>query len=156
LKHLETERKFLVNKHIWDRIPKPEGVCISQGYLCADGEKSVRVRAAGDRGFLTIKLGQEGLSRPEYEYPIQMEEALELIGACGQAVVEKVRFRIPAGSHVWEVDEFHGASEGLLMAEIELTDPGEEFECPEWLGPEVTGDQRYYNACLSVHPFGTW
>jgi len=156
MKHREIERKFLVNKLLWKKIPKPEGTCISQGYLCADDERTIRVRVAGDRAFLTIKLRLEGITRQEYEYPVPAEEAEELIGSCGRAVVEKVRFRIPSGSQVWEVDEFHGANEGLLMAEIELNDPGEDFDRPEWLEAEVTGDHRYYNSYLAVKPYSAW
>lgn len=155
MKHLETERKFLVDKILWQEVRKPAGIPVRQGYLCADEMKVVRVRVAGERGILTVKLNGEGLSRPEYEYLIPVEEALELIGCCS-GKVEKIRIRIPAGDHVWEVDEFLGENEGLLMAEIELDDPGELFERPAWLGDEVTGDPRYYNAYLAVNPFIMW
>ena len=156
MKNLEIERKFLVDKEKWLTLNKPEGSCYLQGYLSIDEDKIVRVRVAGDKGFLTIKGKSDTFSHPEYEYAIPPEEAMELIRQYAVARVEKVRTRIPAGKHVWEVDEFHGENEGLLMAEIELAGEDDIFDKPEWLGEEVTGDKRYFNAWLSVHPFCTW
>jgi CYTH domain-containing protein len=137
-------------------LDKPAGVRYLQGYLSIDENKVVRVRVAGDQGFLTIKGASDTFSHPEFEYEIPVAEAGELIQKYTKTRVEKVRTRIPAGNHVWEVDEFHGENEGLLMAEIELATPDDVFEKPHWLGEEVTGDRRYYNAWLSQHPFLTW
>ena len=156
MKHLEIERKFLVDKIKWSLTAKPAGVNYLQGYLSIDRDKVVRARIAGDKGFLTIKGRSETFSHPEFEYEIPVNEAAELIRQYTASRVEKVRTRIPAGKHVWEVDEFHGDNEGLLMAEIELINPEDVFEKPVWLGEEVTGDIRYYNAWLSLHPFRTW
>lgn len=156
MKNLEIERKFLVDKEKWQEISKPQGVSFIQGYLSIDENKSVRVRVAGNKGFLTIKGRSETFSHPEYEYSIPAEEARELIEEFAGNRIEKTRTRIRAGAHVWEVDEFHGENEGLLMAEIELQSPEEHFERPGWLGEEVTGDGRYYNAWLSMNPFSAW
>ncbi|MEI7897336.1 MAG: CYTH domain-containing protein [bacterium] len=156
MKHLEIERKFLVDKEKWSSFAKPAGTSYLQGYLSIDENKIVRVRIAGENGFLTIKGKSETFSHPEFEYEIPHDDARELIDQYTASRIEKTRTRIPAGDHVWEVDEFHGENTGLLMAEIELESPDDLFEKPEWLGMEVTGDKRYYNAWLSVHPFGKW
>ncbi len=156
MKNLEIERKFLVDRIKWSLPAKPPGTEYLQGYLSIDEEKVVRVRVAGDKGFLTIKGKSETFSHPEFEYEIPVDDATELITQYTVSRVEKTRTRIPAGNHTWEVDEFHGENEGLLMAEIELKSPGEIFDTPDWLGEEVTGDKRYYNAYLSLHPFRTW
>jgi adenylate cyclase len=156
VKNLEIERKFLVDKAKWLMTSKPEGTNIMQGYLSIDVDKVVRVRIAGGKGFLTIKGKSETFSHPEYEYEIPPDDARELIQKYTATRVEKVRTRIPSGNHVWEVDEFHGENEGLLLAEIELASPEDDFERPEWLGEEVTGDKRYYNSWLSINPFGMW
>ncbi len=156
MNNVEIERKFLVDKEKWTLLPKPDGIRYLQGYLSIDADKVVRARVAGDKGFLTIKGKSETFSHPEYEYAIPVKDAGELIQLYATSRVEKVRTRIPAGNHVWEVDEFHGENEGLLMAEIELGSLEELFDKPDWLGEEVTGDKRYYNSWLSVHPFQTW
>jgi adenylate cyclase len=156
MKNMEIERKFLVHKDNWLRLSKPAGILYIQGYLGIDDDKIIRVRVAGEQGFLTIKGRSETISHPEYEYSIPADDARELMRQYTKNQVEKVRTRIPAGNHVWEVDEFHGDNEGLLMAEIELESPDDVFEKPAWLGEEVTGDKRYYNACLSIHPYGRW
>ena len=156
MKNIEIERKFLVDKEKWSLSAKPDGTSYIQGYLSIDDDKIVRVRVAGDQGFLTIKGISETFSHPEFEYAIPVDDARELIHQFTATRVEKVRIRIPAGNHVWEVDEFHGENEGLLMAEIELESHDEIFEKPLWLGEEITGDKRYYNAYLSLNPFRTW
>jgi CYTH domain-containing protein len=156
MKNLEIERKFLVLKEKWDSTHKSAGTTYIQGYLSIDEKKVVRVRVAGERGFLTIKGKSDTFSHPEYEYEIPLADAKELVIQYTPDRIEKTRTRIPAGDYVWEVDEFHGDNEGLLIAEIELDDPSDVFEIPEWLGEEVTGDHRYYNAWLSLHPFSTW
>jgi adenylate cyclase len=156
MKNLEIERKFLVDKAKWSKLAKPGGTGYIQGYLSIDDDKVVRVRVAGDKGFLTIKGKSKTFSHPEFEYAIPVDDAQELIRLYTTTRVEKVRTRIPAGNHVWEVDEFQGENEGLLMAEIELESTDDVFEQPDWLGKEVTGDKRYYNAWLSLHPFQKW
>jgi adenylate cyclase len=156
MKNLEIERKFLVDKKKWSLLVKPEGTAFLQGYLSIDEDKVVRARVAGDKGFLTIKGQSENISRPEYEYEIPAGDAFDLIRKYAKSIVEKARTKIPDGNHLWEVDEFHGANEGLLLAEIELENEDDPFEKPAWLGEEVTGDKRYYNAYLSLNPFRDW
>ena len=126
-----------------------------QGYICSDPDRTVRVRVRGDKGFLTIKGrgSEDGLSRYEWEKEIPVSEAFELMALCGSGVIDKTRYLVPFGKHTYEVDVFHGANEGLVLAEIELSDEQEAFEMPSWLGEEVTGDVRYYNSMLSLHPF---
>ena len=126
-----------------------------QGYICSDPGRTVRVRVRGDKGFLTIKgqSSEDGLSRFEWEKEIPVSEALELMNLCVSGVIDKTRYLVPYGDHTYEVDVFHGANEGLVLAEIELSDELEAFEKPSWLGKEVTGDMRYYNSMLSLHPF---
>lgn len=149
----EIERKFLVSGEF--RQDSPESYRIMQGYICSDPDRTVRVRVRGDKGFLTIKGrgGEDGLSRYEWEKEIPVTEAAELMALCGSGVIDKTRYLVPFGKHTYEVDVFHGANEGLVLAEIELSDEQEAFEKPSWLGEEVTGDVRYYNSMLSLHPF---
>ena len=129
-----------------------------QAYLCADAERSVRVRLSEGQGFLTVKSGatRHGWSRYEFEQTIAPADAEELLQLCLPGTVEKVRNRIPAGAHTWEVDVFHGENEGLVIAEIELASEDEAFERPDWLGEEVTGDPKYCNSMLAAHPFSRW
>ena len=149
----EIERKFLVSGEF--RQDSPESYHIMQGYICSDPGRTVRVRVRGDKGFLTIKgqSSEDGLSRFEWEKEIPVSEALELMNLCVSGVIDKTRYLVPYGGHTYEVDVFHGANEGLVLAEIELADEQEMFEKPSWLGEEVTGDMRYYNSMLSLHPF---
>jgi CYTH domain-containing protein len=156
MKNTEIERKFLVDKERWLAFYKEPGIGYLQGYLSIDEEKVVRVRVAGDKGFITIKGKSENFSHPEFEYEIPLDDARELIHHFTKTRVEKIRIRIMHENHVWDVDEFLGENEGLLMAEIELEHPEETFVKPGWLGKEVTDDVRYYNAYLSIHPFRTW
>lgn len=149
----EIERKFLVAGEFRQEAT---GSCrLVQGYISADPDRTVRVRVKGDKGFLTIKgrSSEDGLSRYEWEKEIPVSEALELMNLCESGVIDKTRYLVPVGDHTYEVDVFHGANEGLVLAEIELTDEQEVFEKPSWLGEEVTGDPRYYNSMLSLHPF---
>ena len=149
----EIERKFLVSGEF--RQDSPESYRIMQGYICSDPDRTVRVRVRGDKGFLTIKgrSSEDGLSRYEWEKEIPVTEAVELMALCGSGVIDKTRYLVPFGKHTYEVDVFHGANEGLVLAEIELSDEQDAFEKPSWLGEEVTGDVRYYNSMLSLHPF---
>ena len=152
---VEIERKFLVTGEAWRSLGIPS--LMRQGYLSLDPERTVRVRIEGDQAFLTIKGKSQGATRGEWEYPIPVAEAAELLDTlCQQPLVEKIRHRIPGGPHTWEVDEFLGANAGLVVAEIELGSENETFEKPEWLGPEVTDDSRYFNSNLIRHPYSAW
>ncbi len=150
--HIETERKFLVR----DSRFKASAVSssrIRQGYIAHDGGNTVRIRIRDRQGILTIKGPSDasGLSRQEWEKEIPLQEAEELFRLCRGGVVDKTRYIVPAegSARFFEVDEFHGLNEGLLLAEIELGSPDEAFSRPEWLGEEVTGDRRYYNSWLA-------
>lgn len=149
---IEIERKFLVNGDF--KKAAINTVKIVQGYLCTDPERTVRVRLMGKIGYLTIKgsSSPSGASRYEWEKAIPLSEAKELIKLCMPYLIEKTRYKIAVGQHLYEVDEFHGAHEGLLLAEIELKRENETFEKPHWLGQEVTGDERYYNLYLANNP----
>lgn len=152
----EIERKFLVRGEFKSQAFQAERII--QGYLSSQPERTVRVRIRGDRGFLTIKgkSSENGLSRYEWEKEIPLAEALELMSLTEPGRIDKTRYLVRKGKHVFEVDEFYGENEGLILAEVELKDENEVFEKPEWLGTEVTGDLRYYNAMLTGHPFTTW
>mgnify|MGYP003291312565 CR=1 FL=1 len=149
----EIERKFLVTGDF--KQDACDSFRLVQGYISTDPDRTVRVRVRGDKGFLTIKgrSSLDGLSRHEWEKEIPVSEALELMNLCVSGVIDKTRYLVPYGGHTYEVDVFHGANEGLVLAEIELADEQEMFEKPSWLGEEVTGDVRYYNSMLSLHPF---
>lgn len=152
---VEIERKFLVDGEAWRTLGA--ATLLRQGYLSADPARTVRVRIDGERAFLTIKGKSVGASRGEWEYPIPVAEAAQLLdGLCQQPLVEKVRRRIAVGPHTWEVDEFLGANAGLVVAEIELASEDEVFDKPDWIGREVTGDTRYFNSNLIRHPYSQW
>lgn len=145
----EIERKFLVTGDF--KQDACDSFRLVQGYISTDPDRTVRVRIKGEQGFLTIKgrSSLDGLSRYEWEKEIPVSEALELMNLCVSGVIDKTRYLVPCGDHTYEVDVFHGANEGLVLAEIELSDELEAFEKPFWLGEEVTGDVRYYNSMLS-------
>ncbi len=151
---IEIERKFLVIKDDWRALGTP--VRYAQGYLVADGTRTVRVRIAGNEGFLTIKGAQSGISRAEFEYTIPVEDANSILRLSASSIVEKFRTKINFEGNIWEVDEFEGENKGLILAEIELKSEAESFTIPSWIGEEVTYDLRYYNSRLSVHPFQNW
>jgi adenylate cyclase len=152
----ETERKFLVKDDAW-RVGNPSGLFYRQGYLSRVKERVVRVRTAGQKGFLTVKGITRGISRAEYEYEIPLEDANHMLEhLCQRPLIEKMRFRIPFEGMTWEVDEFLGENLGLVLAEIELSDEGQEVILPSWVGEEVSGDPRYYNVNLVKHPFCRW
>lgn len=153
---LEIERKFLVDHEKWQNYAKPAGVHYRQGYLADEPHKTIRVRIAGDKGFITIKGASENISRKEFEYPIPASEAAELIDDFAEGVVEKTRYKIGFEGKVWEVDEFAGDNEGLIMAEVELLSENEAFKKPAWIAAEVSGDIRFYNSCLSRNPYKNW
>lgn len=151
---IEIERKFLVNGRPWSGL---QGTVYHQGYLTTDPERTVRVRIAGDQGYLTIKGRSTGASRCEFEYPIPLDDAKELLEElCPAPRIEKIRYRIEHAGLTWEVDVFRGDNDGLVIAEIELEHEGQVFELPSWVGVEVTGEKRYYNASLAVHPVSSW
>lgn len=152
----EIERKFLVQGEFKSSAYASERIV--QGYLSSVPERTVRVRALGDKGFLTIKgvADKEGVSRYEWEKEIPVSEALELMKLCEPGIIDKVRYFVKCGTHIFEVDEFQGENAGLIMAEVELRSAAEDFERPGWLGEEVTGDKRYYNAMLSKQPYAKW
>ena len=145
----EIERKFLIKGDFAKDVIRTKRIV--QGYLCAEKDRTVRIRMQGEECFLTIKgaSNERGRSRYEFEQQITPTDAEELLKLCLPGIIDKVRHWIPVGKHVWEVDVFHGENEGLVMAEIELFSEDERFEIPEWVGEEVTGDPRYYNAMLS-------
>ena len=152
----EIERKFLVKGGFKETAF--DALRITQGYLSTAPGRSVRVRLKGDKGFLTIKGPSRdgGLSRFEWEKEIGADEARELLALCEPGLIDKTRWLVKAGTHTFEVDEFHGDNEGLIMAEVELSAPDEPYEKPDWLGQEVTGDRRYYNSYLSKNPYKIW
>ncbi len=151
----EIERKFLLADNSWRGLAP--GVEYRQGYLCATKERSVRVRIAGSKAFLTVKGATVGASRSEYEYEIPLEDAASMLDdLCQQPLIEKKRYTIFYQGFTWEVDEFFGLNQGLIVAEIELKSEDQSFERPQWIGEEVTGDPRYYNAALCVAPYSTW
>jgi adenylate cyclase len=153
---LEIERKFLVTSDAW-RAQARSRELLRQGYLDSGERSSIRVRTAGDRAWLNIKARRSGMSRLEFEYPIPLADADEILGElCKGPRVEKYRHCITVGAHTWEVDEFLGANRGLIVAEIELSDEAEQFERPAWLGEEVTQDERYYNFNLAKRPYTEW
>lgn len=152
---IEIERKFLLAGDGWRGLGTP--TLMRQGYLVADAVRTVRVRIEGERAVITVKGKSTGASRGEWEYAIPVPDAAELLdGLCEQPLVEKVRHRIEHAGHVWEVDEFQGLNAGLVVAEIELGAEDEAFDKPDWIGPEVTGDKRYYNSSLIRHPYSEW
>ncbi len=164
--NIETEKKFLVKDDEY-KAQAVKSYRIRQGYLAHDSGRTVRVRIRDDKGFLTIK-GPSIIpgSRPEWEKEISLQEAEDLFALCKPGSVDKTRWIVPADSFAslgmtstprcFEVDEFHGENDGLVMAEIELGSPDEPFERPSWLGKEVTDDRRYYNGYLAEHPYKTW
>jgi adenylate cyclase len=151
----EIERKFLVKDASWRA--GAAGTLYRQGYLSTAKERTVRVRVVGKQGYLTIKGESHGASRDEYEYSIPVADANAMLdNLCEQPIIEKTRWTVRLGAHLWEIDEFHGANEGLVVAEVELSSEEEQFARPVWLGDEVTGDRRYFNSHLVRHPFSTW
>ena len=154
---LEIERKFLVKSDDYKRQAYSKSR-IRQGYICSGHGRTVRVRLRDDRGYLTIKgpSNENGISRYEFEKEITFAEAVQLMRLCEPGQIDKTRYLVKSGSHTFEVDEFYGDNEGLVMAEGELQSEDEPFEKPDFIGQEVTGDRRYYNAHLVKNPFKTW
>lgn len=153
----EIERKFLVTSQVY-RSQAVAKHHIAQGYLSSHPERTVRIRIKNGKGYLTVKgpSSANGLSRFEWDKEIPETEAKALLTLCEPGAIEKIRYEIPHGPHIIEVDEFSGANEGLILAEVELSKEDEAFEKPSWLGKEVTGDARYYNAQLTKNPYKQW
>lgn len=153
----EIERKFLVKSEDFKREASKE-TRIIQGYLSSVPERTVRVRVKGEKGYITVKgVGSEsGASRFEWEMEIPVKDVEDLLKICEPGVIDKTRYEIKAGKHTFEVDEFYGDNNGLVVAEIELESESEVFAKPDWLGEEVTGDARYYNSMLMKNPYTKW
>jgi CYTH domain-containing protein len=154
--HLEIERKFLVRKDLWYAVHKPEGENILQGYLVSEPSLTIRVRVTKTNCSLTIKGPSQNISREEYEFSIPPKDAYEILSAFTKNKIEKTRYQIKFEGKTWEIDEFFGDNEELIIAEIELKKEDEIFKQPQWLGEEVTADDRYKNAYLAGHPYKTW
>ena len=152
---VEIEKKFLLKGSEWKKLA--EGTSYRQGYLSSVKERTVRVRTINDKGFLTIKGVSVGATRLEYEYEIPFSEANELLDElCEKPLIEKKRYKVDVSGNTWEIDDFFGENEGLVVAEIELESEEQQFEKPDWVGEEVTGDPRYFNSNLIKEPFTKW
>lgn len=156
--HYETERKFLVVGEF--KSQSYNATRIQQGYIASNNGRTVRVRIRGDKGYLTIKgpSGLKGITRYEFDTEIPLDDARELMEICEPGIIDKTRYLVksPDGRHIWEIDEFYGDNEGLVLAEVELSHESEEFQKPEFIGREVTGDRRFYNNHMRSYPFKLW
>ena len=150
----EIERKYLVKGEAWKELG--EAVLYRQGYLNSRKERVVRIRTMGTKAALTIKGIAVGATRLEFEYDIPLDDCNQLLDLCEQPLIEKTRYKIPYGGLLWEVDEFHGVNDGLVVAECELESEDQPIDKPEWIGDEVTGDSRYFNSNLVASPFTKW
>ena len=157
MEHIEVERKFLVKSEEY-KSHAVSKTRIVQGFLNTHPERTVRVRLKGEKGYLTVKGNgnDTGTTRFEWETELSLAEATNLIDLCEPIILEKIRFEVPFGTHMYEVDEFLGENKGLVVAELELEHEDERFEKPNWLGPEITGEVRYYNSQLSTTPYNQW
>lgn len=153
---LEIERKYLVNKEIWQETKKPKGMFFRQGYLLTDPNKTIRVRVTDTKSYLTIKGLSIGATRPEFEYEIPKDEAEQLLDMFAISDLTKIRYKVLFNNKLWEVDEFLGNNMGLIVAEIELESEDEAFDLPNWVEKEVTGENEYYNSNLSLFPYKNW
>ena len=150
----EIEKKFLLKNDDWRK--NASGTYYKQGYLSTKKERTVRVRINNDKAFLTIKGPSKGASRLEFEYEIPSQDAMEILDLCEKPIIEKIRYIVVDKGLTWEIDEFEGVNKGLILAELELTNEDQEFDLPEWIGDEVTGNPDYYNANLINKPFSKW
>ncbi|MBD3224948.1 MAG: CYTH domain-containing protein [Caldithrix sp.] len=152
---LEIERKFLVKGTSWQSLAQPQ--IYRQGYVYSDDKQTVRVRMIGQRAFLTLKREKSNVTRLEFEYPIPPEDAMQMLSdMCTYGKIEKYRYKIEFGDLIWEVDEFFGDNEGLVVAEVELKDENQKIVKPQWIGKEISQDRRYYNAYLAKNPYKFW
>ncbi len=150
----EIERKYLVKSNEWKSLA--QGVVYRQGYIATVGKQTVRVRIAGNQGYLTIKGENIGVTRSEFEYPIPVKDAAEMLDTlCDRPLIEKTRYKIPIGDLIWEVDEFTGENEGLVIAEVELQSENQVIELPQWIDRQVT-EPKYYNSSLAKYPYSQW
>ncbi|MEH1944773.1 MAG: CYTH domain-containing protein [Nostoc sp.] len=151
----EIERKYLVRGDSWRELA--EGSVYRQGYIATQDKATVRIRIVGEKGYLTIKGPNIKYSRLEFEYPIPIEDAQEMLETlCERPFIEKIRYKIESGGLIWEIDEFDGVNKGLILAEVELSDENQQIELPTWIGEEVSDDFRYFNSNLVKHPFSQW
>lgn len=152
----EIERKFLVvNDHWHEHVT--DSIHYLQGYFTTNASCSIRIRVAGDRANLNIKSATLGITRGEYDYPLPVQDAKEMLyNLCNKPLIEKTRYHLRHADHLWEIDVFSGENEGLIVAEIELGSVDEKFDLPDWAGKEVSDDPRYYNVCLVEHPYKNW
>jgi CYTH domain-containing protein len=149
---IEIERKFLVIGDGWKPLATP--TIYRQGYIYTHNKTTVRVRIAGNQAYLTIKGKTTGTARTEFEYPIPLKDAEEMLNTlCDRPLIEKTRYQLKLADLLWEIDEFKGENEGLILAEVELKEENQKINLPEWIGQEVTEDQRYYNANLVKYPY---
>ncbi|MHB8208918.1 CYTH domain-containing protein [Mucilaginibacter sp.] len=154
---IEIERKYLVNRSRWQQLDKPEGIHYVQGYIVNSENKTIRIRIAGERSFLTLKTKPiTKASRYEFEYEIPLTDGQQMLKLFTVNPVEKIRYRVNHHSHTWEVDEFLKDNEGLIVAELELKDENEFFPLPDWVEREVTDEPRFANASLALRPFKNW
>ena len=153
---IEIERKFLVNNEEWRSLVNSSKV-YRQGYIYTHNRTTVRVRVSGSEGYLTIKGTKTGSVRAEFEYPIPLEDAQEMLETlCDRPLIEKRRYILTQGELIWEIDEFEGENEGLILAEVELSQETQAIDIPDWIYKEVTQDSRYYNANLAQYPYSQW
>lgn len=152
----EIEHKFLIEKDLWYALKKPSGILIQQAYLVNEPGKIIRIRVTDSSGYITIKGPSVNATRSEFEFPVQKKEAIEIMDLFTEVRIDKTRYKIDFEGKTWEVDEFWGDNEGLIIAEIELKSDDEQFIKPSWIGEEVTSDPRYYNSFLSEHPYSSW
>ena len=149
---IEIERKFLVS----GTPPLENGVTMVQGYLCHDIDRTIRIRTEGTRAVITIKSATKGISRAEFEYEIPVSDAQEMLGLAVAEKIRKTRSCVVLGNHTWEVDVFHDANAGLVVAEVELSQENEKFIIPEWVGEEISGEPKYLNSLLAQCPYSAW
>lgn len=153
---IEIERKFLLVNDSWRQEVKVSKR-LRQGYLLGSSKSSVRIRISDEQANLNIKSATLGISRKEYEIPLPINDAIEMLNdLCDKPLIEKTRHIVVYKGHTWEIDEFYGDNDGLVVAEIELINEDEDFEKPSWIGDEVSDDKRYYNVCLIQHPYKDW
>jgi CYTH domain-containing protein len=154
---MEIERKYLVNKILWQELRQPVNASfVQQAYLSTDPKCSVRIRITDSKALITIKGETTGISREEFEYSVPLNDGLEIMRLAGKPVIVKSRYVIHHDGYKWEVDEFHGDNEGLILAEVELKADSENPEWPEWIDKEVSGDPRYFNLQLAINPINEW
>ncbi|MBE9198714.1 MULTISPECIES: CYTH domain-containing protein [unclassified Nodularia (in: cyanobacteria)] len=151
----EIERKYLLKEDTWRKVAQGSVYC--QGYIATKDQVTVRVRIIENQGYVTIKGPSVECSRLEFEYPIPVEDAQEMLNTlCQKPFIEKIRYKVAWGGLIWEIDEFDGLNKGLILAEVELNDANQQIELPPWIGEEVSHDHRYFNSYLVTNPFSQW